>query len=544
MSAIPQQVAANNRTRAHSLGYRAALLALIAIACWIAASTYSVFDHTWDEPEHLAAGLALLDTGAYPYDVQHPPLARIAMAIGPYLAGARSYGNAGPSGEQEGRDILYGPAADGQSHYHQYLTLARVGMLPFLIVLLVSTWLWTRRTFDAPSAVLATALVVATPVIIGHAAVAALDIPMVGTTMLALYLLLRWFDAPSLPRALAFGIAAGIAAGTKLSAIPFIGCVAIVWTVAWLTNLRFAPGHSASRLIGHASAAALAAFIALTLCYGFALAPLSSASPFTVLVGIPRFIASLHALAEHNNDGHLSYFMGELKRTGWWNFYLVALAVKTPLPLLLAGLSGSIWFGLRSYRERRWMLAAPALAIVAIVMFCSAYSHINIGVRHVMIVFPLMAIIGGAFIVTLWQRFQHFAARALLVALLGWQGVSAVNARPDYLAYFNELAGSHPEKILIDSDLDWGQDLKRLKRTLRERKIESFTFIYRGTADLQRHGFPPHKLLWPGESASGWIAVSLLARATGNEHGGYEWLNAHTPVARVGRSIDLYYIKP
>src|SRR5262245_3010453 len=80
---------------------------LCAFACALCISTYSVYSHTWDEPEHLAAGVAFLDTGNYPYDQQHPPLARIAMALGPIAAGAHSYGNPGPSGEQEGREILY-----------------------------------------------------------------------------------------------------------------------------------------------------------------------------------------------------------------------------------------------------------------------------------------------------------------------------------------------------------------------------------------------------------------------------------------------------
>jgi hypothetical protein len=513
------------------------LCALIAIACGLTASLYPVFGHTWDEPEHIAAGMALVDQGEYPYDTQHPPLARIAMAIGPYLSGARSQGNAGPSGEEEGRDILYGP------RYQQTLTLARVGMLPFLVLLLLSTWLWTRHTFGTTAAFIATALVVATPVVIGHAAVAALDIPMVGTTLLALYLLLRWFDRPSIGLALAFGLAAGFATGTKLSAIPFIGCVAIVWTIVWAIAIPSSFPQT-RRMVGHAVIAAIATLAALTLCYGFALAPLSANHPLTVPIGIPRFIVSLTALTEHNNDGHLSYFMGELKRTGWWNFYLVALAVKTPIPLLLLAVTGCVWLTWHSYRKRQWTLAAPVLAIAAILLFCSAYSHINIGVRHVLILFPLMAIVASALIVALWRRYQHVAARAGLIALLSWQGFTLVSTHPDYLAYFNEFAGAHPEKILVDSDLDWGQDLRRLNHTLRERKIERFAFVYRGTADLQREGLPTVQLLWPNQRATGWIAVSLLGRATGSEDGGYDWLNAYTPVTRVGKSIDLYYIDP
>jgi len=522
------------------------LCALIALACALVASTYSVFGHTWDEPEHLAAGIALLDTGEYPYDVQHPPLARIAMAIGPYLAGARPQGNAGPSGEEEGRDILYG------NSYDRYLTLARIGMLPFLVLLLVATFLWAKRTFDSPTALLSAALVVATPVVIGHAAVAALDIPMVGTTMLALYLLVRWFDAPTLLRASAFGIAAGVAAATKLSAIPFIGCVALIWTAAWIGSTQFhrsavpvlPAGQTPARFAAFAVVAAVAAFGTLMLCYGFGTAPLSASLPIPVPVGIPRFIDSLVALTEHNNAGHLSYFMGELRRSGWWNFYVVALAVKTPLPLLLLALTGSVWLLWRGVRERNWLLSAPVLAAIAILMFCSVFSHINIGVRHVLVLYPLFAIVAAALVADLWRRIHSKTARVITIALLGWHVAHAAIAHPDYLADFNELAGTHPEEILIDSDLDWGQDLRRLKAALRERKIDRVSIVYRGSADLERENIPvAYTQLWPQQRATGWIAVGLLAKATGDEGRGYTWLNEHTPMARIGKSIDLYFIE-
>jgi Dolichyl-phosphate-mannose-protein mannosyltransferase len=553
MSTTAQQLAASVRVRAlpflsRIASIRAILLVLIAIACGLAASTYSVFGHTWDEPEHLAAGMNLIDTGDYQYDTQHPPLARIAMAIGPYLAGARSYGNPGPSGEEEGRDILYG------EHYDLYLTLARVGMLPFLALLLFSVWAWTRHTYGTPTAILATAIVVATPVIIGHAAVATLDIPMVGTSLFALYLLVLWFDAPSSKKAIAFGLAAGLAAGAKLSSIPFIGLVAIVWSVIWAVNRRYsnAQQHSStiekpikiSRAISHAVIAGLVALCALVLCYGIGVAPFSPEHSVLVPIGIPRLMTSLAALTDHNSAGHLSYFMGELRRSGWWNFYLVALALKTPLPLLLTSLGGTAWLIYQSIHERRWTLMAPPVALIAILIFCSAYSHINIGVRHVLILYPLMAITGAAFVTMLWHRFKRSADRIVIAAIVGWQLLNAAQAHPDYLAYFNEIAGAHPERYLIDSDLDWGQDLRRLKHVVAEKKIDKLAFIYRGTADLVREGLPQATLLWPNQRASGWIAVSLLARATGSESGGYDWLKAHKPTMRIGKSIDLYYVEP
>ena len=89
--------------------------------------------------------------------------------------------------------------------------------------------------------------------------------------------------------------------------------------------------------------------------------------------------------------------MGELRSTGWWDFYFVALAVKTPLPMLLLSIIGFVWCARLSYLNRHWQIAAPAAAFIAILIFCAAYSKINIGVRHVMVLFPLMAIAAAAF---------------------------------------------------------------------------------------------------------------------------------------------------
>ena len=172
------------------------LLALVVLtSLLLAISTWRVYGHTWDEPEHLAAGMELLDRGKYEYDMQHPPLARVLIALGPYLAGARSLGSPPPDGTPEGVAILY-----GSGHYDLYLTLARLGTLPFLALLLLTTWLWARRVLTSDrEALLAVTLLAATPPILGHAALATLDVPAAATILLALYAIQRWVAVGSWP---------------------------------------------------------------------------------------------------------------------------------------------------------------------------------------------------------------------------------------------------------------------------------------------------------------------------------------------------------
>jgi hypothetical protein len=131
------------------------------------------------------------------------------------------------------------------------------------------------------------------------------------------------------------------------------------------------------------------------------------------------------------------------------------------------------------------------------------------------------------------------------VGLLVWQLGSSLAAHPDYLAYFNELAGKHPERILVDSDLDWGQDLLRLVEELRARHVERVAIAYNGSADLSRHGLPAFRPLVPHQPTTGWIAISEMRLKIGEGRPPYDefaWLEAYEPVARVGRSIRLYYV--
>ena len=129
-----------------------------------------------------------------------------------------------------------------------------------------------------------------------------------------------------------------------------------------------------------------------------------------------------------------------------------------------------------------------------------------------------------------------------------WAGRSLASARthPDYLAYFNELAGDHPERILVDSDLDDGQDLKRLADTLRARRVPAVSLAYAGSATVAEHGLPPIRWLEPHRPVTGWVAASLYSLKLGSldrpGHDDFAWLERYRPVARVGRSIRLYYI--
>jgi hypothetical protein len=524
--------------------------ALALLACLLVASTWHVFGNVWDEPEHLAAGLSLLDQGDYRYDNQHPPLARLAAALGPHLAGARLASDASPSGEQAGRDILYHSSAS----YDTLLTLARSGMLPFLLLLVIAQWYWVRESFAEPVAWLSTLFLLCTPPILGHAGVVALDVPVTALCVLSFWLLQRWVAAPTLRRSLALGLAAGLAVSTKISAIPFLGLGGLVLLAAQLLVSRSASQAGASArapLSGRAllsgcarygAGALLAILLAAVICvavYGPNLVYFPALG-MRVPLGVQEMTLNIRGVEFHNAHGHPAYLLGETDLMGWWYFYPVALAVKTTIPMLLLGLPGLAWLTLRGWRARQLGMMAPGLLFAALLVFCCLYSHINIGVRHVLVLYPLLAIGAGAAALALWKNLGAPLARALAAVLVLWQFSTLLTAYPDYLAWFNAFAGAHPERILVDSDLDWGQDLRRLSQELARRQVPEVHIAYRGTADLSREHLPPYSLLPPNQQVSGWIALDMLSLKESN--GGYDWLAHYQPLQRIGKSIDLYYL--
>jgi hypothetical protein len=567
--------------RAHIAWAAPVALAIIIVSvCALAAGSWRVYSDTWDEPEHLAAGVELLDRGKYEYDTEHPPLARLFLAFGPFLAGARSFGTPPPDGRREGVDILY----DGD-HYWRTLTLARLGTLPFLALLLFTTWLWGRRLLRSQAAALLAVLLLASvPPVLGHGALASLDVPAAATILLALYTLQHWLVTGRWRDALWFGLSAGIATTTKFSAIPFLGlalvALALVHVALALRAARAGPPAGPPAVprpplwrawAAGAAIAALAALVPVWLMYGprvpdpagvalrfnwalsYLLASHGVGHVFGVVLShlsLPRelkdLVNGIVAVKAHNDSGHLSFLLGEVRRDGWWYFYLVALAVKTPLPLLVAAPFGLAWLARDGWgRSDAWSLA-PLVLVVTLLVFASSFSRINIGIRHILILYPFLALGGVCTLERLRGAIARVrnprvaqAATAVLLALLAWQLSTLWSAFPDYLPYFNE-AVAHPERVLVDSDLDWGQDLHRLELRAAALQIQHLSLAYRGTVRLSRESLPPVTLLPPRQPTRGWVAVSELART--RKAGDYAWLDAYQPVERVGKTIDLYYI--
>jgi hypothetical protein len=238
----------------------------------------------------------------------------------------------------------------------------------------------------------------------------------------------------------------------------------------------------------------------------------------------------------HNAEGHPSFLLGERSNTGFWYFYPVVLAVKTPLAFLVL-LGYGVVLALRkpSPYRRAWIPVAFAAGILLV----GLESHINIGVRHILPIymgFSLLAAIAALRLLEL-SRARRWM-RIGLALLVAWFAGSSLLAHPDYLPYFNELAGNEPEKIVADSDLDWGQDMKRLTAFLSRAHASEVTFVpfNRTYATLAGHPFPTMHPGDPAHPSPGWNAVSV---SVWKIFGVPSW-PAGPPQAKIGRSIFLW----
>jgi hypothetical protein len=510
---------------------------MLVAATIAVATTARVFSGTVDEPAHLAAGMQWLTTGEYTYDLQHPPLGRIAAALGPYAQGVRSTGERAIY--DEGARILgAGP------RYADMLASARHGELVFLLLLALVVWLWAKSLLGDAGGAIATLLLVTNPNVLAHAGLATTDIACAATTTLALFLAVRWVEAPTLARALPFGAGAGLAVGSRLSSLAFVGgslavCSGLYW---WVTRRRAVqPLSGAPAIRTQIAASALLFLVVIWGIYRFAIGPMH---PGGMSVPAPAFLSGVDAFLLHGSSGHPSFLLGTPRNRGWWYYFPVALAVKTPIPLLLLSIVG-IAAALKDVATRAdWRTAVPvasALTILAVSMTV----RVDLGVRLILPMYPLLAIAAAQGAMRLWNDVSSRAPRATAGALLAASLAIVVRSHPDHLSYFNMLAGAHPERVLVDSNLDWGQDLYRLRDTIVARHIrDTVRVAYFGTSDIAAVGVPNARDLGLHERTTGWIAASETYLAGEWVGHAYDWLLAYPPVARIGPSMRLWYIPP
>lgn len=331
-------------------------------------------------------------------------------------------------------------------------------------------------------------------------------------------------DSDTMGNRLMTGLFLGLALLSKFTALLLIPLLVIPGTLFRRKELSFSSSRTAT-ISG-------CAFAVLCLGYGFNLTP---------------YVQGIVFQFQHASGGHSSFLLGEHSLTGWWYYYLVVFMLKTPLPLLLLVTAVLAAYHQQSeqMREKMQFLLMPVIILAGFF----SIMHQSIGLRYILPVYPLIFVLSGS-LTAYSGRFRQG-----LYLLCFWYALGTLWSAPHFLCYFNELIGSNDNgyKYLVDSNLDWGQDLKGLKRYMEQKGIKRITLSYFGADTPKRYGIdydwlPSHYLLNPGKDDALRIPENqLLAISATNLQGVYfddknlyKWLLDYQPVTVIGHSIFVY----
>ncbi|MCB8954307.1 MAG: phospholipid carrier-dependent glycosyltransferase [Ardenticatenales bacterium] len=432
--------------------------------------------------------------------------------------------------------------------------------LGMLLAALVGRWAW-RISRRRHAGLLALALIALDPNILAHTQLATTDLGLAAGAALAGYALWRYLRWPGWLRVIIAGVAFALLQDTKFTAGLFVPLFALVILVGlWRQPRAARPAMLRQLLIGFP----LSALLALWAAYGFQVGTMP-----TNLPTLPQLSGLTLPLSHHLEQlldigGRLqkvtpAFLLGHYSDSGWWTYFPVAFLLKTPLPSLLLLAWGAGYAAWRWWRGRTLPFAgidAAVLLIPPLGYFAIALtSDINLGYRHLLPLLPFLAV----FVAVALSRLDG-KPRWAAVGLAGWLGAASLLIAPHHLSFFNILAGG-PDggwRYLVDSNIDWGQDLAGLPPWMAENGVPWVYLSYFGEARPDYYGiayrglasFPPRlmdagaRIFYPSDPAPGVYAISVtnLQGVLFADHDLYAWFRQRQPIAKIGYSIFLYEV--
>jgi hypothetical protein len=496
---------------------------------------------TFDETTHLPSGITYLERFDFRHNPEHPPLAKMWAALPVWLSG-RAHADYSsphwtgthvpPSDPQRSRasqwlfgyELLNGPIGSARREDPRRLLLpARTAMLVLGLLLAVAAYRWSLAMWGRAGALVSLLLCCTCPTLLAHARLVTTDLPLALGFTVTLWSFWRYLERPGGARAATTGAATGVALLTKFSSLlllPVLVILGIGW--AGFHAKERTPRKIGVVLSGLAGAFGIA-YVVLWAGYGFRYAAVTdpgyrleweSMNPSgSAAANVLSWAKDAHALPEAYLFGlsyagggaerRLAFLNGEESVTGWWYYFPEAFLLKTPLAFLIliawVGIAGLLR---RGGSFRGWYLAIPVLLYFLV----SIVSPLNIGHRHLVPIYPLLYVGAGA-IATLavGGRLRQAAAGVLVAGCVA----SFALATPRYLSYFNVLAGGPGGgwRYLVDSNIDWGQDLPRLRSWMDAHRVEKVHLAYFGTADPAAYGISFEKVVMihdfhPGKAAT------------------------------------------
>jgi hypothetical protein len=541
----------------------AALLAAFVAQCVLSMRLLSA---TFDEHAHLPAGYTYWKTGDLRLNPQHPPLVKLLAGF-PLLflkpnADWTDESWAGPRVNQWrfGKGMLYAWHNDAD----RLLFWGRVPMVLLAVLGGLYVFRWSAERFGPRAGVFGLLLYAFCPNVIAHARFVTMDAPLATFLTITLYYLWRHRKDGTRRSLVLCALSLGLALATKFSALlvapvvlaglaltPITRTAAVTTTTTPTTRPTVKKKRRERRERTAATAAArpswewlasvgIAAGIAAVVVWVLYLFPTDPAFYWKGVQMVNR---------DHRPD-YWYYLMGQFKQGTWWYYFAAAFLFKTPLPVILSIAVAAVL----AWRTRAATGRADLVLLIPAAVFFAATSAMadNLGLRYVLPVFPLLFVFASRLGESLTRTRTGLAA---VIALAGWQVFGALRIYPDYFAYFNEAAGgpANGYHLLDDSNLDWGQDLKRLAEYLKETPppAQPVRVCYELNGDPGYYGVRAQQIRLPdlvGDPTPGFYAIGVhclvrLQAMTEPGHPNRDWLARFKPVGRVGWSFYLFRIE-
>lgn len=561
------------------------MVAFVLLFWWLALDSLVMDSPTMDEQNHIARGLAFLRTGDPRLSLEHPPLVNAISALPLLTMSNIRLPLDHPSWERQPPDVYWYVFADlllwDYNHdVGRILFLARLPVVVLTLGLALAVFRWAWALWGRQAGLLAFALVLFDPNVLAHGRYVTTDLGGTLFLFLATWALWRLWQKPTWGRWLVTAVTLGCAFGSKLSMLGFVPIFAL---------MAFLPGEGqwswreAGRRLGLYLTAGAAATAVVWAIFGFEWGTLQMpGETFTFLNGLsapmPTFWAGIAKILTLTSGGRQAYLLGQFSTEGFAAYFPVAFAAKTPLAVLLVLPLAAGWLlWQRPFRTKTLFLLTPPVLYFAVTLA----SDLNLGYRHLLPMLPflyivLVGVVGDSAesIIAKTQRITFTNGSALTLILdhlpltiflflLAAQLLVALSIHPHYLSYFNRAVGG-PENgyhILLDSNIDWGQDLLRLQQWMRENGVTEVKLGWFGTAEPAYYAIPHEPL--PGfpeaEFLSQWtnppfntaapepgvyaISVSNLMELPLPESGVYAWFRQRKPDARIGYSIMIYDLR-
>ena len=470
---------------------------------------------TADEIVHVTGGYTYWRFGDYRLHPENGNLAQRWVALPSFLGGAKF-----PSLDQ-----IYWRISDGWVMGHEFfyetgadpdakLAQARVMTVLLSVGLGALVFLWSRELFGSAGGLLSLAFYAFCPTMLAHGALATSDACAALFFLAATGAYWRHLARPGAGPLLLSAVVFGLACVAKFSAPLLLPIMAICALVHVLLL-----GGSLKRVILSAAAHGTAAFAVIWAFYGFRYSAFNPALPPAAhfiepwaevyartgaVGGLIHALADLRALPEaflygaayvaETTQSRGAFLNGQVSSRGWPTFFLWAFSLKTTLPFMGAAAAGT-WVAIRGAAAgagrglRALAPLTPLLALLAVYWASSLAMHLNIGQRHLLPIYPPLFILAGS--LGRWLEKPGSAGFVAVAALLAWHATESGSVAPNYLAYFNELAGGPSEgyRHLVDSSLDWGQDLPNLKDWLADHRApgEDAYLAYFGSDEPARY---------------------------------------------------------